>query len=177
MATRTLLTFEQFEGLQDDGKKHELIRGEHIEMPPPKLRHARIQQRIADLLRPYVLKRALGEVHLEVGFHLSRETWLQPDVSFVRTAQIIAADPDRYYEGAPALAIEVVSESNTAADLDIKLQEYFAHGAEEVWLVYPKTQRVWIYYPDGRSRSVATGSLESALFPGWYCETSSIFEQ
>jgi Uma2 family endonuclease len=177
MATRTLLTFEQFEGLQDDGKKHELIRGEHIETWPANLRHARIRQRIQDLLKPYVIHHAIGKAYVAAGFHLSRETWLQPDVSFVRTVQITASDPDGYYEGAPALAIEVVSESNTAVDLDVKLQEYFAHGAEEVWLVYPKTQRVWIYYPDGRSRSIATGSLKSALFPGWYCETSSIFEQ
>jgi Uma2 family endonuclease len=177
MATRTLLTFEQFEGLQDDGKKHELIRGEHIEMPPPKARHTDIQHRILELLKPYVTEHGLGKVYVEAGFRLSRNTWLQPDASFVRTAQIAASDPDGYYEGAPALAIEVVSESNTASDLDLKLQEYFTHGAEEVWLVYPKTQRVWIYYPDGRSLSIATGRLESALFPGWYCETASIFEQ
>ncbi len=90
MSTRTLQTFEQFEQFQDDGMKHELLKGEHIVVPPAKARHTRVQQKLQDVLRPYVREHRLGEVHIEAGFKLSFVTWLQPDVSFLRTAQIQA---------------------------------------------------------------------------------------
>lgn len=173
MATRTLLTFEEFEKFQDDGKKHELLEGELITMPPPKRPHTRVQQNLQDALRPYVKEHRLGEVHIEAGFKLSASTWLQPDVSFVRTAQIQHGDPNEYYEGAPALAVEVASESNTAAQLDLKMELYFAHGAEEVWVVFPQTRHVRVHFPDGHSETVSQ-TLHSALFPGWSVPVASI---
>ena len=176
MSARTLLTFEQFEQLHDDGLKHELLEGEHIVVPPPKRRHTKVQQNTSDSLRPFVKRKALGEVYIEAGFKMSSETWLQPDVSFVRESQLRSGDPDGYFEGSPALAIEVASESNTAAQLDRKIEQYFAHGAEEVWVIYPETRKVRIHFPDGSSRT-ATDQLESALFPGWSAPVSAIFEE
>src|ERR1700693_4219019 len=54
MSARTLVTFEQFEQFPDDGMKHELLKGEHIVVPPAKFRHSNIQHKLHDLLRPYV---------------------------------------------------------------------------------------------------------------------------
>jgi len=174
MGTRTLLTVGQFEQYQDDGQKHELIEGEHIIMPPPKRPHTRVQQNLQDALRPYVREHRLGEVHIEAGFKLSPKTWLQPDVSFVRSAQMERGDPNEYYEGSPALAIEVASESNTAAHLDLKMELYFAHGAEEVWVVFPQTRRVRAHFPDGHSETLAD-VLRSGMFPGWSAPVAGIF--
>jgi len=105
MSARTLVTFEQFEHFPDDGMKHELLKGEHIVVPPPKSRHTRVQQKMQDVLRPFVREHRLGEVHIEAGFRLSSDTWLQPDVSFLRSSQIQSSDPASYYLGAPAIAI------------------------------------------------------------------------
>ena len=174
MPARTLLTFKEFERFQEDGKKHELLEGEHITLPPPKRRHTRVQQNLQDALRPYVQQHQLGEVHIEAGFKLSPNTWLQPDLSFVRSSQIERGDPNEYYEGAPALAIEVASDSNTAAQFDLKLELYFAHGAGDVWVVYPQTRRVRAHFPDGHSETLASG-LQSALFPGCSAPLSAIF--
>lgn len=175
MSARTLLTFEQFEQFHDDGLKHELLRGEHIVVPPPKSRHTQVQQNLSDALRPYVKERRLGEVHIEAGFKLSSDTWLQPDVSFLRKSQIQRTRPDGYFEGSPAIAIEVASESNTAAQLDLKMEQYFAHGAEEVWVVYPQTGKIRMHYPDGHSKT-ATDELQSDLFPGLSVPLSAIFQ-
>jgi Uma2 family endonuclease len=175
MGARTLLSFEQFEKFPDDGMKHELLQGEHIILPPPKFRHTRIQHDLFDALRPYVRQHKLGDVRIEAGFKLSSDTWLQPDVSFVRTAQIQRVDPNGYYEGAPAIAVEVASDSNTAVQLDLKMELYFAHGSEEVWVVYPKTKKISAHYPDGHSQTF-TIEFHSDLFPGWTLSVSPLFQ-
>ncbi len=175
MDTRTLQTFEQFAQYPDDGMKHELLKGEHIVVPPPKSRHTRVQQKLQDVLRPYVLEQQrLGEVHIEAGFKLSSDSWLQPDVSFVRSSQIHSSDPDGYYEGAPALAIEVASDSNSAPQLDLKIDQYFSHGSDEVWVVYPQTRKVLVHLRGGAIRT-AVGELRSDLFPGWSISLDALF--
>ena len=170
------MTFEQFEQFPDDGMKHELLKGEHIVVPPPKSRHTRIQQKIQDVLRPFVREHRLGEVHIEAGFRLASDTWLQPDVSFLRSAQIQSSDPHGYYQGAPAIAIEIASDSNTAAQLDLKTQLYFANGSSEVWVVYSKTRKVLVHLTDGNIRTVAAGELRSDSLPGWSIPVDVLFE-
>jgi len=174
MATRTLLTFEQFEKYPDDGHKHELLQGEHIILPPPKSYHSDVQHLLLRILQPYVDQHGLGDVRIEAGFRISEDTWVQPDVSFLRTSQLRSTRSGGYFEGAPALAIEVASESNTAAQLDLKMELYFTHGAEEVWIVYPQTRRVRAHFPDGHSETLAS-ELHSTLFPGWSASPSAIF--
>jgi Uma2 family endonuclease len=171
------VTFEQFEQFPDDGMKHQLLKGEHIVVPPPKLRRTRIQQKIQDVLRPFVREQGLGEVHIEAGFRLTADTWLQPDVSFVTSSQIQSSDPSGYYQGAPALAIEIVSDSNTAAQLDLKTQLYFANGASEVWVVYPKTRKVLVHRADSDIHTVATDELRSDLLAGWSVLVETLFEE
>jgi len=175
MGARTLVTFEQFEHYPDDGMKHELIQGEHIVVPPAKSHHTRIQQKLQDAIRPFVLAHRLGEVHIEAGFKLSSDTWLQPDVSFLRPPQIEASYPNRYFEGAPAIAIEVLSESNTPAKIAKKTKLYLERGSEEVWVVDPSQREVRIQRPDGASRTVA-GELQSDVLPGWSFDVASLFQ-
>ena len=65
--------------------------------------------------------------------------------------------------GAPVLAIEVVSTSNTAEELDRKVKAYLANGAVEAWVVYPKTRSVWVFRA-GRAEQFIR-SLRSPLIP------------
>jgi Uma2 family endonuclease len=175
MPVPALLTFEQFEQYEDDGMVHELIQGEHVVTPPPRILRSLVRHNLHDALRPYVREHQLGEFYITAGFKLSSDTFLKTDVSFIRTAQLARTKPDGYFEGAPALAIEVASESNTAAQLDLKMELYFAHGAEDLWAVYPKTRRVRTHFPDGHSETLAD-DLKSALFPGWSAPMSAILQ-
>jgi Uma2 family endonuclease len=174
MAARRLLTFEQFERYEDDGMKHEFLQGEHIILPPATIRQSLIRHNVDDAFRPYVREHQLGEVYISAGFKLPGDTFLKPDGSFIRNSQIARTDPDGYLEGAPALAIEAASESNTAAQLDLKMELYFAHGGEEIWIVYPQTRRVRAHFPDGNSETLAS-DLHSSLFPGWSAPLSAVF--
>ena len=58
---------------------------------------------------------------------------------------------------APEICIEVVSPSNSVKELSEKTDAYLAAGAEEVWLIYPKSKRCEFYG--------VQGSLPSSSYP------------
>lgn len=76
----------------------------------------------------------------------------------------------------PALAIEIVSDSSAAVQLDLKAELYFANGSSEVWVVCPKTRKVLVHRADGDIQTVATGELRSDLFPAWSLLIETLFE-
>ena len=84
MATKTLLTLEQFEQLPDDGMRHELDEGELISMPPTFGLHGKIQSKMDRTLGNYAEARSLGLVMVETGFRLSPDIVRAPDVAFIK---------------------------------------------------------------------------------------------
>jgi Uma2 family endonuclease len=173
----TLITFEEFERLPDKPGTRELLRGELIELPPAKRPHSRISKLFFLTLHAGVeqLRRdrpelQSGETYFETGFKLSPSTWLQPDVSLTHPGQPFGD----YFQGAPLLAIEVVSESNTADSIEGKVQEYLAHGSREVWVVYPKRKSVRVYRVDGTSLCETT--LTTDLLPTFSLDLRALFE-
>lgn len=128
MATKTLLTVEQFEQLPDDGMRHELDEGELISMPPAMGRHGSVQGKTFSLLLNFVSPRFLGRAFVETGFRLSCDTVRAPDVSF-RADRAGALDLDSRFECAPDLAVEVISPSETASEIAHKVRQYLRAGA------------------------------------------------
>jgi Uma2 family endonuclease len=166
--TMTLLTFEEFERLPDRPGKSELLKGELIELPPAERRHNIIAHWIfVALLDALRQDQAAGDlsdlesVYHEMGYRLAPRTWLQPDVSITHRTQT----PGQYYEGAPALAVEIISPSNTAEEMQSKVALYFEHGAREVWLVFPTLRTIVVHTPNGHSRNVSD-TLTTTLLPG-----------
>ena len=80
------------------------------------------------------------------------------------------------FQGAPDLAIEVVS-SETAARLEEKIELYLAHGSKSVWVVFPETRIVRVFDVDGQSKKFEPGQrLEDPAWPGFQAPVSAIFE-
>ncbi len=180
MATTTnLLSWEAFGQLPDDGMHHELIEGEHQVLPPPKSGHTLIAARVADALRPLADKK-LGRVLIEAGYKLSEEpaTWVQPDVSFLHADRVAATAPNGYFLNAPELAVEIVSPSETARDLAMKIRLLVASGARMVWVIYPESRAVQAHSPDGTSftRSAGESLSLSQFLPGLEIQVSKFFE-
>ena len=119
MGTTTLMSFAEFELLDAGADDVELLRGELIRVPPPQRKHMEICERLFKLLDA-ALERwkrtnpeaAIGKLHIEMGYLISSDprSWLRPDVSLSHPNQ----PGDRYYEGAPLMVFEVVSEYDTA---------------------------------------------------------------
>src|SRR5262249_37744022 len=122
MASKTLLTAEQFELLPDDGMRHELDEGELISMPPAVGKHGKIQRIIGGVLGNFVDPRSLGEVCPDTGFRFGHNTVRALDVSFIRAERVRCGDLDRRFECAPDLAVEVISPSETASDIAHKVK-------------------------------------------------------
>jgi Uma2 family endonuclease len=175
---KTLLTFEEFEQLPDQPGKRELLRGELIELPPADYEHSDITHRIFKLLDS-ALERAhacgeageLARVFHETGYLLPGEGWLVPDVSVTHAGQRV----EKYLIGAPAIAIEVISPSNTIKRIDTKAALYFQFGAREVWRDFPRTKQVTIQVP-GSVRVIAEDAvITTPLLPGLALNAKEIF--
>ena len=121
MTPKTLMSVEEFTALPGDGMLHELNEGELISMPPPRPRHGSCQVAIAAALREFATARDRGMVYVESGYRLTPHTLRGPDVSFVRKSRL--QDPDEYFNGAPDLAIEIVSPGDDASDLREKVKK------------------------------------------------------
>src|SRR5579859_4779549 len=144
MATKTLLTVEQFEQLPDDGTRHELDEGELIVVPSPCGQHGQIQLATGSILLNFIRPRSLGLVFTETGFRLSRDTVRGPDVSFIRAERASGLELTKRFECAPDLAIEIISPSETAAEIAHKVRQYRQAGAA-VWVVYPEDRTVHVF--------------------------------
>jgi Uma2 family endonuclease len=170
MGAATQLTFAEFERLPERAGKRELLEGWLIEMPPPQLRHTVVQKRLFRAIDAWVEYNGDGEAFLEAGFRIG-EGWLQPDVSWVRQEQLAGAG--KYFSGAPFLAVEVVSEFDRAAELDLKVSTLLAAGAAEVWVVYPDSREVQVYSAAGAQ--TLTDALRSGVLPGFELSLSALF--
>ena len=88
-------------------------------------------------------------------------------------------DKDSYLQGAPDLAIEVVSPSNSDLEMRQRAAEYLLAGALLVWIVNPVTLTIDVYRPHG-ARTVLTidDILDgSEVLPGLALPLSKVFKQ
>ena len=86
-------------------------------------------------------------------------------------------DLDRRIQGAPALAVEVVSPTDLAQELTHKVDQYLAAGAHTVWVVYPKTTDVHTFQRGGVAAIRRAGENLDApkLLPDFSVMVSSLF--
>ncbi|MGD0698133.1 MAG: Uma2 family endonuclease [Terriglobia bacterium] len=178
MATKTLLTVEDFirlpESVGTRDVRYELVEGELITVSPGMLRHNLIRDRIFFLLMSFLQTHKIGTVVAEQAFHLVGNTVRVPDVAFVSAARELPYDG--VVEGAPDLAVEVVSPSNTPRELDQRRSDYFAAGCKRIWLVYPEEREVYIHGLSGITRRRGDELLEDPEWlPGFSVKVSEFF--
>ena len=112
---------------EDPGHRYELVDGELVDMDgaPP---HGKVTLKIGSLLADHVSNAGLPmDVGVSTGFQMNPHTLRFPDVHVTLWERM--ADYDEAADGwpnfAPDVAIEVVSPSNTPAELNRKTEEYF----------------------------------------------------
>jgi Uma2 family endonuclease len=175
------VTAEELERYPDDDFRYELVEGRVVRMNPPGGRHGHIALNIGALLTTYVKKRGLGAVMVESGFTLASnpDTVRGPDVSFVRQERIPQAGlPRGFWQGAPDLAVEVMSPDNRGASLRAKVGDYLAKGAIVVVVIDPDNEHVVVYRRLAAPLTLRSGeelSLEDVV-TGFHCPVDEIFD-
>ena len=118
-------------------------------MTPAGSRHGLVAMRFAARLDAHVRARSLGVVFAaETGFVLRRDpdTVRAPDTAFVALDRApLAASTEGYFPGAPDLAVEVVSPSDSFQEVQEKVLEWLAAGTRAVVVVDPKRRLTSLY--------------------------------
>jgi Uma2 family endonuclease len=139
---RAILTYADYAALPDDGRRYELHDGELSVTPAPAPRHQRIAGNLYAMLRAHIESRRLGALlFAPVDCILSDTTVVQPDLVFVEAARTSRIS-ERAIEGAPTLAIEVLSPSSETIDRRRKLDLYARHGIPYYWIVDPAARLI-----------------------------------
>jgi Uma2 family endonuclease len=177
------LSAEEYLLLPED-EPYELVRGELRPVSFGSWMHTRVAYNALRLLDAHVRARHLGEcVPDNTGFRLTpggakRGTVRSPDAAFIRAERIPSIPESGWVPGAPDLAVEVLSPSDTASEVHEKLDEYFAAGCSVVWVIDPRRRTVEVHTPDAPVRRLRDGDpLDGApVLPDFRCAVADLFE-
>jgi Uma2 family endonuclease len=177
--TETLTAHQLFEM---PGCEHfELVEGELVPMSPPGFDHGCIVLDIAAVLREFVQSRKLGLVAVEAGFCVSHDpdTVRSPDVAFVRAERIPTGGVRAFFQGAPDLAVEVISPSDRASEVIAKARDWLQFGCIAVWVIDPETRTVTVYSNGPQTLFLSTQDtlVCEELLPGFRLPVSQVFER
>src|SRR5438045_9785829 len=115
-----LMTSDDLLALPADHKRHELIKGELRKMSPASDPHGDWAGAIHGHIFVFLFGNPIARVRsAETGFRLSRDpdTVRAPDVAVVRVERLPPEGAaEGYFEGAPDLAVEIVSPRDSAND-------------------------------------------------------------
>jgi Uma2 family endonuclease len=154
-ATVRVMTTEELLALPDDGMERWLIGGQLRERPMTVRNrwHSRILGRITHLLWNWLEKQPepRGEILVgEAGCRLRRQpdTTVGIDLAYI-SAELAARETKdtTLIDGVPILAVEILSPSDTAEDIDEKVDSYLSAGVALVWIVDPHDRTVLVYRP------------------------------
>jgi len=135
---RVNLTYDDFLLFPDDGRRHELIDGEHYVTPSPNLRHQSILGNLYFHIRTWLEQHPVGRAFvapLDVVF--TNFDVVEPDLLFVSTGRAADILTAKHVTGAPDLVVEIGSPSTRKRDETIKRQLYERCGVSEYWVVDP----------------------------------------
>lgn len=178
-----LVTAEELLEMPDiPGKNVELVDGEVVEVSPASLRHGLIATMLAGRLSEFAQQHQLGVAAGDnVGYILSRnpDSMRAPDVSFIAREQLPTGDDlDRYVDGPPTLAVEIVSPNDRAVEIDERVQDYLAAGTRQVWVLRPNRRAASVYFPEADTRELGPDAILDGgdILPGFSVRVSDLFE-
>jgi Uma2 family endonuclease len=177
----TPFTADELFTMPDDGFRYDLVRGEIRRMPPAGSEHGAVVMNLGSPVHQFVKAHNLGVVFgAETGFKIASDpdTVRAPDLAFVRRESIPEAGiPQGYWPGAPDLAVEVVSPSDTYTEVEEKVSDWLNAGARLVLVLNPRRRTVAVYTsPTDVVRLTESDTLNGGdVLPGFTCRVAELF--
>ncbi len=163
--------------VERDKRLCELIDGTLVEKPVGYWEGV-IAAELVRFLINFVASRDLGAVSgADSTMRMKSGRVRLPDVGFTSNARLpktLAPIPSL----SPDLAVEVLSDTNTKAEIDQKLREYFQSGTRLAWIIDPPTRTVAVYQAAGLSTGVLgeTEVLDGGdVLPGFTVAVADLF--
>jgi Uma2 family endonuclease len=162
------LGYREYCCFPDDGRRHEIIDGDHYVNPAPSTYHQTVSRRLQHQLYTQIELTCRGVVYnAPVDVQLTDHDIVQPDLVVVLTARMQMITPTKI-KGVPDLIVEILSPSTASNDATLKKQLYERVGVAEYWIVDPDNHTVeQLALTDGRyARRPDTGSIPLSIVEG-----------
>lgn len=158
----------------------ELVRGELIMLSLSGFEHGRVVGWLTGLLAAFVEREGVGVVvGPETGFWISRnpDSVRAPDLGYVRRERVPEGGERGFFEGAPDLAVEVLSPSDGASEVMGKVRQWLEAGCAVVWVVDPENHTISIYSADGHADVLDMSDQLTGgdVLPGFEVAVSEVF--
>jgi Uma2 family endonuclease len=179
---KKIWTDEAFIALPDDGHHYEIVNGELIDMGNSGALHGYVCSLLLAALMGYVLPKKLGIIlDSSTAFKMKNGNKRSPDIAFFAKERLqgITELPSGFLEGAPDLAVEVLSPGNTVEEIHDKLVEYFENGTRLAWVIHPNEKYILVYRsgqePDRLLKM--TDSIDGEeIIPGFSLPVAHLFQ-
>ena len=170
-----LYTVEDLWRIPDNGKIYELHNGVIVEVAGSGERQSGLAAWIIYLLTGFIMQNNLGGMitGADGTFVLTPFNTRIPDAAYIREVQ----DERGFHRGAPDLAVEVVSPSNTPEEMQQRAGNYIDAGTRLVWIVDPEMQTVDVYRTDGIRHVLRPGDILEGydVLPGLNLPVATVF--
>ena len=179
------LTYDDFVLFPDDGKRHELIDGEHYVTPSPHTKHQQVLGSLYLLIGSWLEMQPIGRVFLapfDVVF--SNFDVVEPDLLYMSKARAATILTAQHVRGTPELVVEIASPGTRKRDETIKRRLYERAGVSEYWTVDPELDVIRVYRraADAFERPMELSresgdTLSTPLLPGLAMPLARIFRE
>ena len=174
-------TYQDLLNTPDDGKRYEVLEGDLIVSPSPRIKHQQISWKLAELLNLAVRAGHGMAVAAPLDVVLADSDVVEPDLLFIARDHMAIVTEDNI-QGAPDLVVEIISEGSRRRDVLTKRAVYERYGVRFYWLVDPEeeTVRVFALQNGAYGEPVtlkADQQLGCPLFPGITGDVAQLFAE
>jgi Uma2 family endonuclease len=177
------LTYDDFVLFPDDGKRHELIDGEHYVTPSPNTKHQTVSMTLSILIGGWLEQKPIGRLyHAPFDVVFSNVDVVEPDLLYIAAERVAEVLTPINVRGVPDLVVEIGSRGTRKRDETLKRTLYERSGVKEYWVVDPDIDVVRVYrrLGDEFARPLELSSergdlLTTPLLPGLELPLQRIF--
>jgi Uma2 family endonuclease len=175
------MTEEEFLAWCPEGVRAEWVDGRVVIMSPESTRHNFLGRFLIFAMTGFTRKHSLGEILcLTAAVRLGAQRRVRgPDIIFVAKERLHLIQSG-CFEGAPDLAVEIVSPSSESRDWREKYQDYEAAGVREYWIIDPRNEHMGVYglSSEGTFQLIheREGRVDSEVLPGFFLKSAWLWQ-